>query len=255
MVAQTITLPNIRKLFIPDPGYYIAEADLAGADAQVVAWEANDEDLKDAFRAGVKIHIKNARDVFPDKTRDMSDEAIKSTDRAGGLYHENKQAVHASNYGASARTLAITLGWTVADADNFQSRWFNLHPGIRDWQRRIDSQLQTSRTVWNKFGFRRIYFDRVEGLLPEGLAWIPQSTVAITSFRAGLQMEKQTPWAELLLQVHDSFVFQFPFEKRGQLSLVKEALRVSVPYDDPLEIPWGLKVSDKSWGDCEAVEW
>lgn len=255
MVAQTITLPNIRKLFVPDPGYYIAEVDLSGADAQVVAWEANDEDLKTAFRSGVKIHIKNARDIFPEKTRGMSDEALKATDREGGLYHDCKRAVHASNYGAAPRTVAITLGWHVAEAEEFQCNWFGLHPGIREWQRRIDQQLQTTRTVWNKFGYRRIYFDRVESLLPEGLAWIPQSTVAITSFRSGLQVEKQVPWVELLLQVHDSFVFQFPFEKRGQLSLFKEALRVKIPYDDPLEIPWGLKVSDQSWGDCKPIEW
>jgi len=185
----------------------------------------------------------------------MSDDAIKSTDRSGGLYHECKQAVHASNYGAAARTIAITLGWTVTEAEDFQNKWFGLHPGIRAWQRRIDTQLQSTRTVWNKFGFRRIYFDRVEGLLPEGLAWIPQSTVAIVSFRAGLKLEKEVPWCQLLIQVHDSFVFQFPFDKRGQLKTIKEAMRVIIPYDDPLEIPWGLKVSDKSWGDCKATEW
>jgi len=278
MVAQTIILPNIRKLFIPDSGYYIAEVDLAGADAQVVAWEANDDDLKMAFRSGVKLHIKNARDVFPDKTRGMSDEALKATDRAGGLYHDCKQAVHASDYGASARTVAINCGWPVIEGEQFQHKWFGLHPGIRDWQQSTESQLRgtqcwscrstdidegkckscgtkVGRTVRNKFGYRRIYFDRIEGLLPQALAWVPQSTVAIASFRGGLQLRKKVPWAELLLQVHDSFVFQFPFEMRGQLSLVKEAIRVQIPYNDPLEIPWGLKVSDRSWGDCEQVEW
>ena len=46
MVAQSIPLPNIRKIFIPDPVYILIDSDLAGADAQVVAWEADDEDLK-----------------------------------------------------------------------------------------------------------------------------------------------------------------------------------------------------------------
>ena len=52
----SIRLPNVRKLFITDPGYVMYEADLKGADAQVVAWEAEDDDLKAAFRAGVDIH-------------------------------------------------------------------------------------------------------------------------------------------------------------------------------------------------------
>ena len=93
VVAQTISLPNIRKFFIPDPGMIIAECDLSGADAQVVAWEAGDEELKTAFRQGLKIHIKNCRDMFPDKVRGWSDEAIKATGYSGGLYHNNKQAV------------------------------------------------------------------------------------------------------------------------------------------------------------------
>ena len=29
MVSQTVKLPNIRKLFIPDPGMVIADADLS----------------------------------------------------------------------------------------------------------------------------------------------------------------------------------------------------------------------------------
>lgn len=59
-----LVLPNVRKLFIPDPGYTIYEADLRGADAMVVAWEADDEDLKDAFRRGLDVHAKNAEDML-----------------------------------------------------------------------------------------------------------------------------------------------------------------------------------------------
>lgn len=62
--AEKLVLPNVRKLIIPDPGYAIYEADLAGADAQVVAWEAEDDDLKSAFRAGLDVHSKNAEDMW-----------------------------------------------------------------------------------------------------------------------------------------------------------------------------------------------
>ena len=39
-------LPQIRKFFVPDPGKILFDVDLAGADAQIVAWEANDEPLR-----------------------------------------------------------------------------------------------------------------------------------------------------------------------------------------------------------------
>ena len=63
MVAKTADLPNLRRLFVPDPDYIIIDVDLERADAQVVAWEADDEELKQMFREGVDIHEENSRTI------------------------------------------------------------------------------------------------------------------------------------------------------------------------------------------------
>ncbi len=266
MVAQTIELPNIRKMFIPDPGFEIAEADLAGAEAQVVAWEAEDEDLKQAFRSGVNVHVKNARDVFADRVRGWSDEAIKATGHAGGLYYICKRCVHATHNGGAPRGLAQQIGIPVKDAENFQKVWFGLHPSIPIYKDRVNNQLmgfwdwpdgeKRTRTVYNKFGYRIVFFDRVKALLPKALAWIPQSTVGVTTIKAGTKLHK-IPWLQILLQVHDSLVFQYPirYSTNERLAEVKQALTTTVPYDDPLTIPWGLKTSRISWGDCQDRAW
>ena len=111
MVAKTTPLPNIRKLFVPDPGYMIADCDLAQADAQVVAWEADDEELKAVFR---------------DPTADLHDENAKTI--FGTLTPANRQlakaGVHLTNYGGKARTCATALGITVKQAEDFQRKWF-----------------------------------------------------------------------------------------------------------------------------------
>ena len=247
MVAKTIDLPNIRKFFVPDPGYIMVDADLSGADAQVVAWEANDEDLKQAFRNGLAVHCKNARDIFPDKVRGLSDEAIK---KLVPLYHDCKQAVHGTNYYAQAKTLAGILNWPVSEAQDFQANWFRLHPPIHEWHERVQYDLETTRTVWNKFGFRRVYFDYLEGLLPQALAWGPQSTVALTCNKGGMQVRRRYPWLQLLLQVHDSLIFQIPTHREGKLPEIVETLHCEIPYPDPLIIPWSVKTSTVSWGDC-----
>lgn len=245
-------LPNIRRLFIPDPEHEIADCDLSGADAQVVAWEAQDEELKEAFRKGLKVHILNARTMFPDKVRGWSDEAIKESK----LYKQNKQAVHATNYGSGARTLAQTLGWTVAETENFQKRWFGAHPGIKGWHNRTEMALRTTRSVSNAFGYKRTYFDRVDALLPQALAWVPQSTVAIVCFTGALQLRRAVPEVQLLIQVHDSLVFQYPRALRHVLlPRIQKALENPVPYPDPLTIQWGLAISDRSWGDCTDMKW
>lgn len=241
-------LPNIRKMFLPDRGFMIFDADLSGADAQVVAWDAGDEDLKSAFRSGLDVHTKNATDMLGDSFTNLDGPARKRKRQ------ENKVAVHASNYGASARTLAINLSWSVAQAANWQFNWFRLHPNIKTWHNRIRNQLYLpTHSVSNAFGYRRIYFDRPDSILPEALAWIPQSTVAETCFRGALQLRRACPWVQMLLQVHDSLVFQVPFTHADKLDEIRAGLRVTVPYPDPLTIPWKLARSAKSWGDCKEI--
>ena len=233
-----VKLPNVRKLFLPDRGYTIIDCDLSGADAQVVAWEANDDDLKRAFRLGLNVHNHNGESMWGDAYNP------KSKPRVYTMRDELKRAVHGTNYGAAARTIAITLGWKIAEAEDFQRRWFALHPGIKAWHTRTDFDLQTTRTIRNRFGYRIVYFDRSDNLLPTALAWTPQSTVAVIASRGAVRL-RALPWVTILLQVHDSVVFQIPNHRftKTDLATIREHLTVAVPYDDPLTIPWGLAAS------------
>jgi hypothetical protein len=303
VVAVNIELPNIRKFFVPDPGFTICDADLSGADAQVVAWESGDEDLKAAFRSGVKIHVHNARAMFSHETKDLSDDEIKKTP----IYRAVKAGCHACNYGARAPALVANVGWTLQFAEEFRERWFHLHPAIWEWHQRIERYLhgqqcwncdETSglilgrpcpscgshlgRTVKNAFGYRRIYFERVDHeLLNAALAWGPQSTVAfctelgwtniaygpsyISQLVHGEVTEQEwrswliepnafSKWhniVQFLVQVHDSIVFQVPHEYEEDIPKIVNDMLVRVPYKDPLIIPMGVKHSRLSWGDCE----
>ena len=244
-------LPNVRKLFLPDPGHVICDVDLSGADAQVVAWESNDDNLKSAFQRGLDIHDHNGRSIWGSRyNRD-------ATPRKYTMRDELKRAVHGTNYASGVRTMSSTLGWTQEFTRNFQTTWFNLHPGIREWHRRVERDLQSTRSVRNRFGFRIVYFDRPDNLLPKGLAWIPQSTVACVCGRGAVRLSKTIPWVTILLQVHDSIVFQVPTHRCNtrDFSDIRSALEIGVPYSDPLTIPWGLALSDRSWGEVNKVKW
>lgn len=246
--------PNVRKLFIPDPNYIIVDADLSGADAQIVAWEANDEILKDSLRKGIKLHAVNAASFWGDKYTNSSGETGNKQTPKGKLYDEIKRAVHATNYGAHDKTLELNLNWPKGEGQRFRSWWFKEHPGIKDWQDRTEYQLRTFRKVSNKFGYSITYFDRVDKLLPEALAWVPQSTVAIASFMGAIKVKEQFPWVEFLLQVHDSLVFQIPKQRIGELEAIKNALTITIPYSDPLTIQSKVAISAKSWGDVEEIK-
>ncbi|KKK56735.1 hypothetical protein LCGC14_3061560 [marine sediment metagenome] len=95
-----------------------------------------------------------------------------------------------------------------------------------------------------------IYFDRIDGLLPKGLAWVPQSTVAITCLKGMRQVERTFSFVEMLLQTHDSATFQIPLHREDKLPQIAERFNVEIPYDDPLVIPWNVTTSTESWGDC-----
>lgn len=264
-----LTLPNIRKMFKADYNQIVIDVDLAGADAQVVAWEAKDEKLKNAFRKGLKVHVQNAIDVWGDefieiKEKSDAEKANKDPKAAAGpwekkyakKYYEIKRGVHGTNYGASAGALCAILGWTRAEATRFQSIWLDReHPEIRQWHRNTEEQLQKTRMVVNAFGFRRVYFDRIDSLLPQALAWVPQSTVAIVCVMGLLQVRRALPWARPRLQVHDSGVLSIPRHKKSELWKIHEHLKVVVPYDDPLSIQWSLKTSDVNWGAARETAW
>lgn len=250
---MTVELPNVRKIFIPDPGYVLFEVDLAGADAQVFAKETGDANLLEDFR--------QKRDIHADNARFMWGEAFTSLQKGTHEYYKKRQAckhaVHATHNVGSPDALVRhpSINFTRQQAVRFQSHWFEIHPAIPLYFRKLEHQLAQTRSVSNRFGYRIIYFDRIDQLLPQAIPWVNQSTVAEICFRGALQLEIECSFVEMLLQVHDSLVFQIPkrYDTPETLERMKAALIVPVPYPEPLIIPWHFAKSEKSWGDCEEI--
>lgn len=241
--------PNIKSLFLPDEGWIVADTDLAQADARVVAWEADDDELMQMFLdPTVDLHTENARTIFgtcPDKSHPNRKKA--------------KAGVHAVNYHVGARTLAKALGITVHEADMFIQRWFSAHPKIKAWHNRIYDEMVNRRYIENAFGFRKAFFAKTDGptALSEALAWIPQSTVGNIINIAWMRMDLlRAEEAYVSMQVHDSLVsFHNKDYAYDTLPYLHEAMLVEVPYQKPLTIPTSLEVSEKNIGQLLAVDW
>jgi DNA polymerase I-like protein with 3'-5' exonuclease and polymerase domains len=251
-------LPNVRELYIPDPGFTFFDMDLDRADLQTVVWESEEADFKSAMAMGVDLHLWNAYVLQGREPPDLK-ELIEGhpnylEHRARMKYAREfaKVFCHGTNYGGSARTMAGHVGVQVWEAEKAQRLWFGAHPGIHKWHRRTEEQIKRHRMVENRFGYRWIIFDRVEGLLPEALAWLPQSHTACVINRIWMNFYRHLPEVQVLLQVHDSLAGQFPTHLKEQLlPKMRELSKVVIPYPDPLIIPTGLKLSTVSWGDCE----
>lgn len=256
-------LPNLRSCIVPSYGHTIFNCDLERADLQVVAWEAEDAPLKKALRDRVDLHLVNAVELFDIKGVDYT-ECFESHPR----YKEHKEKheqqrhfgktfVHLTDYGGQPRTCAAKTHTTVHQSDLLQRRWFQMHPGIKRWHQRVQANLMAYRTVTNRFGYRRIYFDRIESVFPQALAWIPQSTVSILISLVQMAMEEATEGqAPIIMQGHDSVIGEYLTTKEGiLLPKLYAASKIAIPYEDPLYIPLELATSESSWGEVEKRPW
>jgi DNA polymerase I-like protein with 3'-5' exonuclease and polymerase domains len=240
---DALVLPNIRTLFLPDPGYELFDMDLSSADLRVVVWEADEPEMKAMLAAGLDPYTEIAKEFY-------NDPSITKHDRRRQTF---KSFAHGTNYLGTARGLATRLGLSVHEAERTQHWYFSRFRRIKLWQDDLRQQVKSKRFVRNAFGYRRYYFDRIEGtIFNQAAAWIPQSTVGLLINRIWHNIAANEPRIHILLQVHDSLVGQYPIADRAACrDRLRVLSRVPVPYDDPLVIPTGLKTSTKSWGDCE----
>lgn len=255
--SMDFTLPNIRSMYGPDPGFTFFDMDLDRADLQVVVWESGEKDWMAAMRQGVDMHLLNAfllDRVEPPPMEELCETHARYHNHRGPRKHSREFAkvfCHATNYGGGAKTVAAHTGRTVLEIDRAQKYWLSAHPGIQGWHDRTLAQITKHHFIENKWGYRWYIFDRLEALLPEALAWVPQSTVGILINKIWIEFYNQLPEVQVLLQVHDSLAGAFPTHRAEYLlPKMRDASRIPIPYDDPLIIPTGIKTSTVSWGDC-----
>lgn len=239
-----LDLPNVRSLFLPDPGMTIFDTDLSSADLRVVVWESDESEMKRMLLEGLDPYTEVAKEFYHDKTIGKKDPRRQKF----------KSFCHGTNYLGSARGLAMRLGISVAESERTQAWYFHRFPRIRERQEFMKEQLRKHRYVQNGFGYRRYYFDRIDDdVFRQAAAWIPQSSVAIYINHVWVRCVLNIPQLEVLLQVHDSIVFQAPtYLKDVVREQVKaEAAKVAIPYADPLVIPLGVQQSDRNWGEVK----
>lgn len=243
-----LKLPNIRKLFIPDPGFECFDIDLSKADLRIVVWEAGEEEMKAMLAEGRDPYVETAREFY----KDPGLKKLLPSGEENPKYRMFKSFCHGSHYLGTPHGLSRRLSLTVHETERTQKWYFGKYPKIPQWQERVKEQVRSTHSVSNAFGYRRHYFDRVDdALFRKAVAWIPQSSIGILIDRIWLNIHDNLPGAEVLLQVHDSLFGQYPLHQRDHYKKrILEEGKILIPYADPLVIPVGIKTSEKSWGHC-----
>lgn len=251
---------RLHQIFVPDDGYILVNIDQKQAESKGVAFLSGCKKYKE-FHSSGNTHIKVGEILFPELMLDK--ESAKNTkvpwSKTMVYYDLFKRSQHGANYGQTPRGMAHHIHSTIEEAKKLQIKYFEFFHEIRDWQLEIAQKLRIYHSLTTPLGRTRMFFGRTwdGSLIKEALAYIPQSLIS--------QINKIILWriwngfdpdrAQILLEGHDSNLFQI---KEGDTETIEEILaraRVSVPIrgdvmETEVEANWGY-----SWGDKDLKEY
>ncbi|MBU2249668.1 MAG: hypothetical protein KKD77_23170 [Gammaproteobacteria bacterium] len=247
---------EFRRYLLADEDCLMFNMDLSQAENRVVAYIAPEPTMIEAFEKGIDIHKQTAGLIFNKPLEDVSDE-IGSCSIGDGAFSERfwgKKANHGLNYDLGYKTFAFYYEIPEGDSRYIVDRYHTAYPGIRQYHAWVRHRLGKDRTIENCYGRKRLFLDRWgDELFKSAYSYIPQSTVADKINREGLSYIYYNQHlfrpVDLLLQVHDSIVFQmnykeYSWERQAEcLMLIKESLETPLTWHGTkFKIPVGLEV-------------
>ena len=170
-----------------------------------------------------------------------------------------KKLGHGTNYYGTPPTMARHTHLATSIIESFQKRYFGAFPLIKEWHNWTINELKTSGVLTTLYGRRRHFFGRGDDASTwrKGIAYCPQSMTGHQIDMGLLNLWRHMPEAELLMQVHDSILFQVPLRRLDEL-LPKAMELLKYPYTlrggreffVPLEAQvgwnWGKMETDKA---------
>ena len=163
----------LRSYLVASPGRELLAFDLSAAEAWVVAFLANCQQMKDTLLTGGDLHSLTAKFIFE------KDEITKEERYIG------KKLNHSCNYGTTPFKIVESINAeglitvTLAECKVFHSKWTQLYWEIPTWWREIQNTLEFNRrTLRTPYGREREFTGFWgDDLFKEAYAYIPQSTV------------------------------------------------------------------------------
>jgi DNA polymerase-1 len=248
----------VRSLFIADEGMALGACDLSQAEARVVSYLCGDEVSIKAYDDGVDVHSEYAL-AIAEILEGMGREEFFALSKEEFTKRRDlgKEVKHATNYDATWATLIdscmtnLEMYLTAAEAKELIAAGRNVNQQLEGWHRSIRVALDDKRPLITPFGKVRWFGGRrgVDKTYKEAYAFIPQSTVGVLTLRGMLRIYNELgDLVDLLLQVHDEVVFQFPIDRPDLALRARELMEEDINVNDRiLRIPSDLSVGF-AWG-------
>lgn len=243
---------DLRSIFIADPGYKFANLDLEQADARnlgALCWTYFHESHGEKF-AGAYLDLCESGDLHTNVSRlarphlPWTDDPVSNRKLADTKFYRNdsyrdldKKLGHGTNYLGSPRTMAKHARVPIGEVETFQRNYFKNLPCIPEYHKFVRAEIEEYGRLTTLFGRRRYFFGRRkdDATIREAVAYSPQSMTA-DEIDQGLLNVWRANKVQLLVQVHDSILFQYPEEMENEIvPWALNTLRI------PLELTGGRK--------------
>jgi DNA polymerase I len=240
----------VRACFVAEEGARLLSADYSQVELRVLAHVAEEEVLKEIFRAGDDVHAATAAEVF-DISRDEVDVGQRS---------KAKMVNFGIVYGLTGFGLADRLNIPRKEGEEFVARYLERFPAVRAFREQIVEQAQEQGYVTTLMGRRRSIPELRSGnpntrRLGERLAvnTVIQGTAAdiikVAMVRCQAALGEAGGKTRLVLQIHDELLFEGPpGEMEGAAELVEREMCAAYQLDPPLEVDIGV---GKDWLDAK----
>lgn len=235
---------EIRKMFIPRPGYVFVDADYSQIELRVLAHIADDSVLQDAFISGQDVHTVTASQVF-----DVPADSVTP------LQRRHAKAVNFGIvYGISEFSLAEDIGVSRYEAKRYIENYLNHYHGVRDYMKRVVQEAKDRGYTETIYGRRRYIpdlkssnFNIRQGAERVALNSPIQGTAAdlikLAMIRVHRALAEEFPDAKLILQVHDELIIECPAETAEAVAALVSSQMESIA---ELKVPL---VAEAKWGE------
>jgi len=229
---------RLRRVYIPDEGMKLANIDLEQADSRNIGALCHeylgDSRYLEACESG-DLHTSVSRLAIREWpwTGDIKLDRVLAERiyyRHHSLRHMCKVLGHGTNYLGTPYEMSRHTKISPDKIKEFQSVYFKAFPaiqGLHDW---VANELIERGHLVTLFGRKRWFFGRRDDrdTLKQAVAHLGQSMTA-DEMNNGLLQAWRLNICQILLQVHDSILIQYPWEKEDEIiPKLLEAMRVSL---------------------------
>ncbi|SRR6266404_595970 len=245
---------RLRRPFIADPGMKFAYIDLEQAESRLVGaieWNLfGDGRYLDACESG-DLHTTVCRLAWTDLpwTGNLVEDRViaeRPFYRQHSYRHMAKVLGHGTNYRGTPFTMAKHTKLDAKLIAEFQAKYFTAFPSHQRWHAAVASELIQYGNLTTLTGRRRWFFGRRndDTTVREAIAYGPQSAVG-DILNQGMLRIWRLNICQLLLQIHDAVLVQYPEETEDEvLPVLIETIKVPIQLNNgrTLTIPSEAKV-------------